>query len=579
MVVRYIIIALTCCAGLGSAQNLERPSNPDLSSRKDSLNTLLQSYRYEDVLSTANEYLKNLSEEKAISIQLIKLKALIGVEQFDAALDLCRKLDSLPLTTSQAVTMDLEQALAYEWLEMKKETKGSLDKVESIYANDLPKTDINYGNYLIRRASYERVLGNPVIGLVFADSALRYGRSLKFPIVDVQATWLKAFMGSSMSFEEKVRELQYADSLYQEMGDMVGSASVKSALSNQFAQVDSMQIAFRYNSDAHDAAVKSMDTTTLAWIYRRRADFFEKLGNADSALFYLKKYYKYDTADKLRSQRSKIAELEYQTANRLTDVKEQSLKSQIDDERRDNRNFTVLTIFLIVSLGLLSLFALRSRRNESKISIVLEKSMRQAAEREVLLNEVHHRVKNNLQTISSLLFLQARQSNSQEYRTLLDKSQNHIQSMALVHEMLYDRENVSQVDLSTYLKRLTDYLLNNYGRNSESVIIRNFNIQLGLKQAIPLGLIINELVANSLQHAVADRGALVIEINATIDHSAGSSNSSLEFHYQDNGTMDDAIPASGNGMGTRIISMLCDELDASLTVIEDYVYKINFEIS
>jgi two-component sensor histidine kinase len=136
-----------------------------------------------------------------------------------------------------------------------------------------------------------------------------------------------------------------------------------------------------------------------------------------------------------------------------------------------------------------------------------EAIIRQALdEKEILLKEVHHRVKNNLQVISSLLNLQKAQTRDAPTISGLQECQNRVRVMALIHEKLYQSENLAQVDFSTYLRSLTDHLARTYPVNSRiaSIQVQAEEIALDLDTAIPCGLIVNELVSNSLKYAFPD---------------------------------------------------------------------------
>lgn len=124
-------------------------------------------------------------------------------------------------------------------------------------------------------------------------------------------------------------------------------------------------------------------------------------------------------------------------------------------------------------------------------------------EKEILLREIHHRVKNNMQIISSLLMLQEELSEDEKVIEMLKDSQNRITSMALIHEKLYLSENISKIDLKEYIDDLVIGLFQSYGINEDKVAlnIKAENVLLGIDSAIPCGLIINELVSNSLKHA------------------------------------------------------------------------------
>ena len=124
-------------------------------------------------------------------------------------------------------------------------------------------------------------------------------------------------------------------------------------------------------------------------------------------------------------------------------------------------------------------------------------------EKETLLKEIHHRVKNNLQIISSLLRLQSRQLRDQQAIALFQESQNRVQAMALIHEKLYQSSNLAQIDFQEYIKTLVQALFRSYDAHRHGVTFKcNVEpVSLALDTAIPCGLIINELVSNSLKYA------------------------------------------------------------------------------
>lgn len=124
-------------------------------------------------------------------------------------------------------------------------------------------------------------------------------------------------------------------------------------------------------------------------------------------------------------------------------------------------------------------------------------------EKEVLLREIHHRVKNNMQIISSLLNLQSRYLNDEKTVNVLNESRNRVKSMAMVHEELYRSRDLSKIDFADYIQRLLSGLFSSYGvdKNVIKPEINVENIFLNINMAVPCGLIINELVSNSLKHA------------------------------------------------------------------------------
>ena len=137
------------------------------------------------------------------------------------------------------------------------------------------------------------------------------------------------------------------------------------------------------------------------------------------------------------------------------------------------------------------------------------------AEKEVLLKEIHHRIKNNLQIISSLLFLQSDSAADPHIRDMFTESQNRIRSMALIHEKLYQSPDLAKVDFAEYIRNLTDHLFRSYAGNA-GIIKLEMNVKdifLDIDSAIPCGLLINELISNSLKYAFpkGQKGSIAID--------------------------------------------------------------------
>lgn len=179
-------------------------------------------------------------------------------------------------------------------------------------------------------------------------------------------------------------------------------------------------------------------------------------------------------------------------------------------------------------------------------------------EKEILLQEVHHRVKNNMQIISSLLNLQSRHIKDKESLDLFKSSQNRVKSMALIHERLYQSKDFTRIDVADYVKHLTNHLLITYGFSKDTVklIINIKDIFLDINTAIPCALIINELVSNSLKHAFLNgkKGEIKISMRSL-------NKGEIELVVSDNG---EGMPADANlkntkSLGLYLVSMLAED--------------------
>ncbi|HKG15314.1 MAG TPA: histidine kinase dimerization/phosphoacceptor domain -containing protein [Pyrinomonadaceae bacterium] len=180
-------------------------------------------------------------------------------------------------------------------------------------------------------------------------------------------------------------------------------------------------------------------------------------------------------------------------------------RREAEGRRKDGSSFPVELNVGEVNFGERRIFTLilrditERKREEEKIRASLR-------EKEILLKEIHHRVKNNLQIISSLLNLQSAHIRDPRALEVFKEGQGRVRSMALIHEKLYQSDDLARVDFSEYIKNLAAYLFRSYEVNAGAVRlgVEAEDVLLGVDTAIPCGLIINELVSNSLKHAFPD---------------------------------------------------------------------------
>jgi PAS domain S-box-containing protein len=197
-------------------------------------------------------------------------------------------------------------------------------------------------------------------------------------------------------------------------------------------------------------------------------------------------------------------------------------------------------------------------------------------EKEVLLKEIHHRVKNNLQAISSLLYLQSRNVKDQETFEMFQDSQNRVKSMSLVHERLYQSQDLARVDFAEYVRNLANHLFRSYGGNTNVIQLRlNVNdVFLGVDTAIPCGLIINELVSNSLKHAFPEGRAGEIRIELRAD------DGQLTLMVSDNGVgfLEDLDFRDTASLGLQLVNMLVEQLEGTIELDRSggTAFKITF---
>lgn len=208
---------------------------------------------------------------------------------------------------------------------------------------------------------------------------------------------------------------------------------------------------------------------------------------------------------------------------------------------------------------------------------VIEEQLRKSVDqKELLLKEIHHRVKNNLQIIVSLLRLQMSKTKSEKFRAELETSMNRVSTMAAVHELMYKGENFDKLSIKTYFNNLIDSLFNLYNVGNgvkKKIMIDIPDTEFSLEQSIPLGLILNEITCNSFKHALQKGGEFILELT--------KEGETYNLLIGDNGPGFNAEEHHDDGLGLSLIEILCDQIDATLDVENTesgLKYKIGFQV-
>ncbi len=203
--------------------------------------------------------------------------------------------------------------------------------------------------------------------------------------------------------------------------------------------------------------------------------------------------------------------------------------------------------------------------NISDLKCAEEKIKASLREKEVLLKEIHHRVKNNMQIISSLVSLQADGLKGEQIREVLQDVNNRVYSMALVHEYLYRSYDLARIDFSEYVRNLVNYIWSFHGQVAFPIRL-NFNLQavsLPIDIAVPCGLIINELVGNALKHAF--KGRTEGEVTVSLKQASGGR---IGIFVSDDGV---GLPAGldwqqEQSLGLTLVQMLTRQINAFVEV-------------
>jgi two-component sensor histidine kinase len=265
----------------------------------------------------------------------------------------------------------------------------------------------------------------------------------------------------------------------------------------------------------------------------------------------------------------KQLQVEYETEKNKFEITQLNQRSQLQQNRLERagllRNFTIAAIILLsIIIGLLYRQYRRKQQNNELILQKNEQLQYFLTEKEWLIKEIHHRVKNNFHIVSSLLEIQSSYLKNKEALSAIKESQHRIHSMSIIHQKLYQSENLSTIHMPDYIYELVEYLRDSYSiRQNIAFSLQIENIELNHGSAITLGLILNEAITNSIKYAFTkpeDR-----KISISLCHISGSQKM-LTIADNGRGLPKDFEQRIGSSMGMELLQGLTDDLGGSFSI-------------
>src|SRR5690606_13585855 len=261
--------------------------------------------------------------------------------------------------------------------------------------------------------------------------------------------------------------------------------------------------------------------------------------------------------------KTKKLEVQYQLQKKETIIKSKNLQLML-----------ISSLFIIIVLS--SVLVVRKNRKIKNQNRVINKQIEELSktleQKQMLLSELQHRVKNNLQHVISILEIQKESVDFNNIDELIRGNQNRIHSMALLHKKLNVSENVNDIDLGKYISELAELVKDSYDnyKKKTQLHIRCTEESISIEKALPIGLIIVELVSNSMKHAFKQISVGIISIQIEKEpHSPYT-----RLHYSDNGCGFNFSLSNGKGLGIEIIKRLIGELDATARSSQDNGFEL-----
>jgi len=300
----------------------------------------------------------------------------------------------------------------------------------------------------------------------------------------------------------------------------------------------------------------------------------ESLGDFEKALRYERQAEagrKAILQDQITSLKSELL-AKYESAQK--DATIESQQTQLQQTRRiQYLSFGVAGLLVLLLGGLYYTFRNNRKKNlqlatlNNNLQATNTQLDQRNAQNELLLKEIHHRVKNNLETVSSLLELQSAQVEDTNAQSVMQASQSRVQSMSIIHQKLYQGENLANIEMRDYFNNLGDSLLDTFDAWEQVSIEYDMpELELDVDTAMPIGLIVNELVTNALKYAFPDgeeKGEIRIQLKWQSDNT-------LYLQVSDNGIGKQAgLSPKGTGFGSQLVQLLTRQLNGSMQESEE----------
>lgn len=361
------------------------------------------------------------------------------------------------------------------------------------------------------------------------------------------------------------------------------------SLSTSYLALNQLDTALFYANKATNLAQKFNLRERLQWGYDILSEIYEAKNEYENSFNYLKLYTHLKDTLVNETKNAKIAEMQvlYESEKKDKQIAEIALEKEQEETLRISKE-KERNLFLALALAtvVILVFLAYAYYTKQKTGILLEQRNKAIQEnlnqKETMIGEIHHRIKNNLQIISNIFDLQARTLKDKEALKAINDSRNKVNAMAIIHQKLYQQNDIYGIKIDDYIKNLSESIIETFNVNTNKIYL-HYEIEpiyLHIDTSIPLGLIITEILTNSIKYAFSEyeNGNIFIRLIKKLDY--------LELEIKDDGIGFEYNPTkdNGNSFGIKMIKSLCRQLKADFEVIDNkgtiYLLKIkNFKLS
>lgn len=398
-----------------------------------------------------------------------------------------------------------------------------------------------------------------------ADSALLMLKSAHELSRSLPEMWQIKTVQGLANGKKKIGHLDEALTLYLKALSMAKKISPRETaylqmqIGEVYVQQKSMPLAKIYFEKALPIFQKNRSSHLEAFVLEQLSEIYAAQGDMTLAYELLKRYV--PIHDSLSEQNNddtmKKLTLEYETKQKDIKIESQYATLKNQEYAQGALIGGVVALLIIVSLAVNNI----AQKKKANAEITAQKQTVSAAlvERESLLKEIHHRVKNNLQIIASLLYLQSGKFENEDFKKVLEEGQGRVRSMALIHQKLYENDDLKSIPFDEYLMELVSEIRASFGMPKVSLNIEAENIYFDVDTAVPIGLIVNELATNAFKYAFGkeDHGSFSISLT--------QNDKGYVLNVNDNGKglPDEVDIKKTKSLGLRLVRMLSQQLEGS----------------
>lgn len=445
-----------------------------------------------------------------------------------------------------------------EALDYAKRSIGICEK--NNFQEELMYSYFNAGNVSI-------AMGEDAQSLAYYDKAIAINKAMK--LGDMNLCDLSNSRGNALKhlkrFPEALNEYKKAQALAQKANYTNAYSTVTANLGEVNLLLGNYKEALQYQLKTLELMEGAGDKSNIIENYLHTSTIYEKLKDYPSALAYQKKARL--LRDSTASKESDVAMSELLTKYE-TQKKEATIETQ-QQQLSQQRRTQWLSIGVAGLLAILLIVSYRSYRARTRANKLLAIKN---SENELLLKEIHHRVKNNLEIVSGLLALQSAQIDDIGTKEAMREGQNRVQSIGIVHQKLYQGEKLGAIEMKDYFINLSESILDSFGADKKvQVEFAMDKLNIDIDTAVPLGLIVNELITNTLKYAFPDgrNGKMQIKLEKRKD-------GILQLQVSDNGVGKSGV-TKGTGFGSQLIALLTLQLRGSMSEEINNGTRILFE--